>query len=136
MAVVVGVPPLFDLIDEKFHVAGKRVLFSWGPGTIYNPGGKPIPPELVAHEQAHGARQTDAAKAIEAWWRKYIEDAEFRLHEEILGHRAEYADFCRRNKDRNARVFALQRMAARLASPLYLEMVSIGMARDAIAGMA
>lgn len=132
MTVIIGVPPLFDLIDAEFHVAGKNILYSWGT-SIYNPSGKPIPPELLAHETAHGLRQTNHRPDIEKWWHRYIADIEFRLVEEIEGHRAEFKKFCHLNKDRNTQAVGLHRMAIRLSSSLYGGIITAAAARMAIA---
>lgn len=131
MRVVVARPPLFAEIDAAFGVAGKPVIFAWGD-TIYNPQGGPISVELQAHESVRGQRQ---GGAIEAWWRRYIAEPEFRLAEEIPAHQAEYREFCRNNvngKARNGRRLVLHHIAARLASPLYGRLVSYDAARKLI----
>ena len=114
MQVVRDYPPLFDEIDRRFRVRGKGVIFAWGD-RIYNPRGVDIPPSLIAHEAVHGARQ---GRDIVGWWRRYIEDGEFRLAEEIPAHQAEYAVLIR-DANRQARRGACREVARRLASPLY-----------------
>lgn len=124
-------PPLFAEIDAKFHIADKPILFAWGD-TIYNPCGVPINPELHAHEAVHGARQLDylartdpgpwQGQTIEAWWREYIDNTNFRLAEEILAHRAEYQHYVMHNPNgrvRNNRRMVLDHIARKLSSPLY-----------------
>lgn len=116
MEVITEYPPLIDMIDAKFKVRGKDVIFSWGD-KIYNPKRVPVPVELVAHEKMHGLRQ---GNDIEGWWTRYCDDDEFRLVEEVMAHAAEYLCVTRSigiNRNTRRRVFAVT--AGRLANPLY-----------------
>jgi hypothetical protein len=139
MIIINDRPPLWDLIDAKFHVADKPILFAWG-SRIYNPMGIKVPKELHAHEEIHGARQlttlhpdvTSSDGAIEYWWQQYIASPEFRLAEEIPAHRAEYLSFCKRHGDHNTRNKALLVIAMKLAAPLYGSLVTPPVARDLI----
>ena len=111
-------PPLYDELAQVFGLAGKRgVIFSWGH-TIYNPYGRMIPPHLIAHEAAHGARQGSSDATIRAWWSRYIDEPRFRLEEEVIGHTAEL-QWWLKHGNRNERRRALRTVATRLASPLY-----------------
>lgn len=139
MIVVHDRPPLWDIIDKTFHVAGKPILFAWGD-RIFNPEGVPVPKELHAHEEIHGERQLafagcgplTAEDCLVNWWRAYIESPAFRLAEEIPAHRAEYLSFCKRHADRNLRSRALSSIAMKLAAPLYGSLVTVREARDLI----
>ena len=111
---------MFDEIDARFHIRFKPVIFAWGY-IIYNPMNINIPPQLVAHETVHGARQI---KDIAGWWRRYIDDDAFRLAEEILAHRAEYRSLIKNALNRNQRRSALKATAKRLSSPLYGRMMT------------
>ena len=74
-------PPLFAMIDAKFRIAGKPVIFSWG-NVIYNPQRVAIPRQLWAHEGVHGRRQMQHPGGIENWWAAYCAaDPRFRLAE-------------------------------------------------------
>ena len=127
MIVVRDYPPLFDEIDAKFRVRGKRgVIFSWGD-RIYNPHGVDIPPALMVHEQVHGARQLGD---VEGWWRRYIDDVVFRFNEELLAHQAEYDAMCEAARDRRERRWALKVVANRLAGGLYGSMITKDVARQ------
>ncbi len=130
MNIIFENPPMFDEIDKVFNVKGKPILFAWGTTGVFNPLRCPVPHELEHHELAHMARQGDTP---ESWWRRYLDDAEFRLAEEVVGHQAEYRAFCERNKDRNHRAFALHRISARLASALYGNLIKTSEARKLIA---
>ncbi len=128
MRVVIGRPPLFDLIDAKFNIAKKGVVFAWGD-TIFNPHNVAIPLHMMAHEAVHRDRQ---GADIEGWWRRYMDDAAFRLAEEIPAHRAEYASFCERHRDRNMRARLLHELAVRLSGELYGKMIAYCNAKVAI----
>lgn len=121
MKVVYLFPPNFREINAAFRVRGKRILFAYGD-KIYNPARVDIPPELIVHEGVHGRRQ---GSDPDSWWRRYIENPEFRLNEEIVAHRAEYANLCARGRDHE-----LDRLAGRLASPLYGQMITPDRARQ------
>ena len=141
MIIRVERPPLWDLIDKTFHVAGKPILFAWGE-YIYNPEGVDVPKQLHVHEEIHGSRQVmfkglidpvlGADEAVLAWWHRYIEDPAFRLTEEIPAHRAEYLTICKRHADRNYRARALSQIAMKLAAPLYGSLVTPAQARTLI----
>ena len=120
MRIVFDVPPLFDEIDAAFHVAGKPVIYAWG-NVIYNPQRVDIPDPLKAHEAVHGLRQ---GQDIVGWWRRYIDDVEFRLGEEIPAHKAEYDVLIKRGADRNQRRRLLKFVAGRMANPIYGRMVT------------
>lgn len=140
--IIIDKPPIFDQIVAVFPEAAQPgILFSWGD-KVYNPSGFPIPPQLVAHEAAHGDQQslfsvdgdTEFAQeeSIRLWWKKYLADPAFRLDEEIIGHRAEYKSYCGLVKDREQRARYLHRMALRLAGPLYKGGITYMEARRAI----
>lgn len=117
MKIIVGqYPPLIDQIDEVFDVRHKTVFFAWGD-TIYNPLGKSINPEIIAHEKMHGQRQ---GNDIKGWWLRYIADQKFRMIEEFLGHAAEYNHLLNMHGvGRNARRVTLAKTAERFVHPLY-----------------
>lgn len=123
-------PPLFDEINARFKIAGHNVIFAWGD-RIYNPKRIVIPPEIMLHEQVHMERQ---ATDIEGWWRRYIADDAFRLDEEVLAHRAEFAALVRQHGgDRNTRRRCLNFVGLKLCSPVYGRMVALHEAKKLIA---
>jgi len=114
-SIVRDFPPNYDEIANAFRIAHRRdVIFSFG-AVIYNPFGVRIGAHLFAHEAVHGERQRGH---VEEWWRRYIDDARFRLAEEIPAHQAEYRWFLA-NGNRAQRRAARTQIATRLASPLY-----------------
>lgn len=128
MRIVIARPPLYDLINSKFRIAGKSVFFAWGD-VIYNPAGVQIPPSLIAHESVHGRRQ---GSDIEGWWGRYIDDPQFRLAEEIPAHIAEYRFLCE-NAGRHDRRAGLAIIAKRLSGPLYGGLISFSDAKKLLA---
>lgn len=133
MRVVRDRPPLFDEIDAKFQVRGKPILFAWGDRIFVPSGSLDVAPHLMAHERVHGERQGLAEPGIMLWWRSYLDDIAFRLHEELLAHRAEYHHLMRHAGGRQQRRRHLSITAARLAAPLYGRMISLADAKKALA---
>lgn len=128
MRVVEDYPPLWDEINARFHLDGWRPILAWGD-IIYNPTGIVVTPSLMAHEAVHGRRQ---AGDIEGWWRRYMEDAAFRLAEEIPAHRAEYQVALAGAANRNARRATEKLVAKRLSGALYGRMITLPAARRLI----
>jgi hypothetical protein len=139
MQIVRDRPPLFDLIDKKFKVRGRPVIFAWGT-TIFVPSGSlEIAPQLKAHEEVHGGRQLlfgppglSDEQRIELWWRLYIEDIEFRREEERLAHIAEYRHLCEHAGGRNARRRHLSIVSSKLADPIYGPLMNKAQAREVL----
>lgn len=126
MKQVIAYPPNIETIDAAFTVRGKRgIIFAYGD-TIYNPDNIIVTESLKAHEQVHSDRQ---GKNPDAWWEKYINVPAFRLNEEIAAHRAEFRQICQSTKSREERAKCLQAISTRLASGLYLDMISPRAAR-------
>jgi hypothetical protein len=108
-------PPNFEQIKVAFPRAENTgVLFAYGD-RIYNPSGIVVPPALIAHEEVHLHRQRDAGPIY--WWDRYLVDSEFRYHEELLAHAAEFKH--QKHSDRNASARLLLSTALRLVAPLY-----------------
>ncbi len=133
MKIIISEPPNIDLIDAKFNIKNKPIIFTYG-SIIYNPMNIVISNELMTHEQAHSDRQTSNIKQIEDWWEKYLNDDEFRLYEELLAHKAEYKEYCKNYKDRNNRNLFLNNISQRLASSMYGNLLTPSIARKKIIG--
>lgn len=127
--IIISTPPNFDAILKAFPRAGDPgVLFAFG-NDIFNPSGFELPPALVAHERVHCHRQSTGCftriqghspnQLADVWWRFYLEEPEFRYHEELLAHAAEFKDQVAGYPDRNARARLLTSTARRLTAPLY-----------------
>ena len=136
MNIVIAKPPIYDFICEHFPIRNvKGIWFCWGD-KIFNPDNKPIPPPIMAHEKVHSLRQSDK---IEGWWLRYCVDKEFRLAEELVAHRAEFAWHAAQAnaKDpmpgyRTIADFHLTKIAQRLSGPIYGSMISTSAARRMI----
>ena len=122
MKIVDAYPPNIDKIARALPGARRKgVMFSYG-SIIYAPHGTRVSPALKAHEGVHGERQLEIG--IEKWWDQYIDDKQFRFHEELLAHRAEY-DWWRTFKAANRRRMALYDIAQRLL-PRHVSWVGCG----------
>ena len=108
-------PPNYEAITKVFNLTGYKPIFCWSPW-IFNPHKVAVPPELMAHEQAHADRQVDGPAA---WWERYLADDQFRLIEEIAAHTVEYLVLCQGAKDRAHRRRIMSYVANRLCSPIY-----------------
>lgn len=128
MEIVNDYPPIYDEIDAAFSVRNLRgVIFCFGD-IIYNPGGGTVTPSLIAHEEVHRDRQ---GSDVLGWWRRYIDEAEFRLSEEIPAHQAEYWHVAE-GANRAVRRRALKIVAKKLAAPLYGKIITLDEAKKII----
>lgn len=131
MKILVAFPPNIKQIAEKFGLTveqAKNLLYAYGD-TIYNPGNHKISRDLIVHETTHSMRQ---GKNIEAWWKKYLNDSEFRIMEELEAYTNQYKAFCEDQKDRNMRAKFLHRIATDVSGPVYGNMLSFKDAREVI----
>lgn len=117
MKVVIAQPPNLAEIDRVFPDRGKNIIYAFGD-KIFNPGGIEIPRFLLAHEGAHGSRQVSVF-GVDLWWRQYLDDAEFRYREEVIGHAAEFLSLMNGEKDRNRTARLMLSTATRLLAPFY-----------------
>lgn len=126
-------PPNIDAIYRAFPSARHRkgVVFAYAPH-IYAPGlhrNAWLPADVIAHEKQHFAQQDGWGPDV--WWEKYIEDAAFRLHQEIEAYQAQWSvALC--IYDRPTRRRALDQMVKALSGPLYNGLVSAEEARELI----
>lgn len=133
MRIVHGYPPNYAELVKAFDIGGRTdVIFSWGSTVYVLNGNGVLTPSLRAHEQVHGDRQTDDTAKIEAWWKSYLADPEFRLAEEIRAHREEFRTYCKNTPDRNRRARQAHTIAQRFASPIYGGIISFKKAKEAI----
>lgn len=124
-------PPNFKSILEVFSSAKNHgVIFAYAP-YIYNPSGVELPPEIIAHEQVHIARQQETSP--ENWWALYLTNPIFRYEEELLAHRAEYKKLCELAPSRQVRRGALKTVAKKLIAPLYAYKVPLSLAMEDLA---
>lgn len=55
----------------------------------------------------------------EAWWKRYLDDSQFRLGQEVEAYRRQYQFLCSQNRNRNFRFSVLLAMSLHLAGPMY-----------------
>lgn len=140
-------PPNYDAIVLAFPAVEEErtAIFCYGD-TIHNPFDVEVTPDLSFHESVHKQQQGNDP---DAWWRRYITDPVFRLHQEIEAYGAQFA-FAKRVIDDAARVaelkegkvltagrtklkeFALDSMARALSGPQYGNILSYQQAQSAI----
>lgn len=127
MKIVVAYPPMYNQIAAKFEV-GPRTIFAWHD-RIYNPGGGRITNDLIAHEEVHMVQQNGMPAT---WWRRYLDEAGFRLSQEIEAYGRQYQYICSRNPNRNFQFQVLQALSLHLAGPMYGRMTSLDEAMKSI----
>src|SRR5581483_923063 len=112
-------PPNIRKIRKAFpDMDPKQTLFAHN-NIMYNPGKMRVSPDMFAHEEVHCKQQLEFEGGANAWWDKYIEDAKFRLEQEIPAYRKQYEVICDMIKVERVRMILLGRLATQLASKMY-----------------
>jgi hypothetical protein len=126
-------PPNYEEIRARFNPPPGTV-FAYGD-TIYAPHlrSRGLSADLVVHEEVHFGQQR-AAGGPEAWWRRYIDEPEFRLGQEIAAYRAQYASVA--HLQRPERRALLAHICKSLASRMYGGIVTKEQARNLVTGAA
>lgn len=117
-------PPIYDKAKAAFQFKEPGTIFTYGD-TIYNPGGVPLTPDLITHEEVH-ERQQKAIGAFGArrWWKRYLKDPQFRFEQELEAYRAQYKFVKGFIKDRNTLAAYLNEIAGFLSGPMYGNIIS------------
>lgn len=135
MSIVVGDPPNLAEISAVFPTVSTRfqrgIIFCYGD-TIYNPCGRPIPRELLAHEATHSLQQRDYGR--DWWWLEYLDNPELRLEWELEAHQIEYESYCTQGYGRVYRRRYLAMEAERLSGALYSGLLKKDEAKRLIKG--
>lgn len=84
--------PFLEEYKKHFKVTGETI-FAYN-GKIYT-NEKLLPPDILMHELIHLKRQNKIG--ADKWVKRYLEDDQFRLNEEVIAYKAQL-DFY---KDRN-----------------------------------
>jgi hypothetical protein len=127
--VIKGFPPNYDEIKARFAVR-PTTIYAYGD-TIYSPSTVDLPADLIAHEQVHFAQQKRAG-GPDAWWRRYLDDPQFRLSQEVEAYRAQYQLLkAMPRADRRRR---LAHICGLLASGMYGRLVTKEQARALVTG--
>lgn len=78
--------------------------------------------DIIAHEVVHIDQQR-RFKSPEDWWKKYFEDEEFRLEQEVEAYREQYRHLVK-HCSRDYRRFKLKVMVNSLSGKIYGNLVS------------
>lgn len=97
--------PYIKEFSKKF-VVSENTVFAYD-NTIFSD--KEVPPDILIHEQEH-LRQQNQLGAFK-WIEKYLEDADFRLNQELKAFRKQLEFF----KDREAKNFCRMESSRNLA---------------------
>jgi hypothetical protein len=128
--IVKAFPPNYEEIRARFNPPAGTV-FAYGD-TIYAPYLRnPLPQHLIVHESTHFAQQR-AAGSPEAWWRRYIDDPQFRLEQELEAYRAQYAAVAALSRPERRELLA--HICRSLASRMYGGIVTKEQARALVTG--
>lgn len=135
MSIVVGDPPNLAEIAAVFPTVSTRfqrgIIFCYGD-VIYNPCGRPIPRELLAHEATHSMQQAEVG--LQAWWRDYLDQPYWRFEWELEAHQIEYESYCSQGYGRAYRRRYLAMEAERLSGALYGRLLKKDEAKRLIKG--
>lgn len=129
--IVKAYPPNYDEIKARFNPPANTV-FAYGDA-IYSPSNVNLAADLIEHERTHFAQQARAG-GPEAWWRRYIDDPQFRLEQEIEAYRAQYAAVATLPRPERRALLAF--ICKSLASGMYGRLVTKEQARRLVAGTA
>lgn len=140
-------PPNIDSIQAILRPSS-TAIFTFG-GTIYNPSGRELLPDIIHHEEVHQKQQGNNS---DSWWLRYLGDPQFRLAQEIEAYGKQYAFACKHinaEADRaisegktlaisptKLKKWALGSMAAALSGETYGNMCSYGEAESKIRNIA
>lgn len=121
-------PPNYEDICAVFDIKDDpNIVFTYGD-KLYAPGSPPIDVHLLRHEETHERQQS--AMGVEAWWDRYLSDANFRYEQELEAYRNQYRSMA--TLPLHHRLGYLSHMAKSLAGKMYGEIVNYDEAKDAI----
>lgn len=129
MDIVVAYPPMYDQIAAKFDL-GPRTIFTWHD-KIYNPSGGRVSGDLMAHEIIHMVQQNGFPAT---WWRRYLDESEFRLDQEVQAYGRQYEYLCSQNSNRNFQFQVLMQLGLFLSGPMYGNLTTLENATQLIRG--
>lgn len=122
--VVQAFPPNYPELRARFNPRPGTV-FAYGD-KIYSPHASELPEHLLVHERVHFGQQR-AAGGPEAWWRRYIDEPQFRLDQEVDAYRAQYAFVSGLSRPQRRELLA--HICKSLASGMYGSLVTKEQAR-------
>lgn len=111
-------PPVFEECVKRFGVSWDNTIFTYGD-TIHVKDDLPI--WKIVHEETHSIQQGGEP---EKWWKRYFDDVEFRLSQEIEAYINEGKWIKTHIKDRNKRFKMIEYNARSLSSGMYGNIIS------------
>jgi hypothetical protein len=90
--------PYLEEYRQKFEI-DEQTIFAYD-GQIYS--NEPLPPDLLIHEEVHLKQQS--ILGADKWVKKYLEDEQFRLTQEIEAFWAQINHFKDRNQKAKSRI--------------------------------
>lgn len=113
-------PPIYEEANKIFKLeeSNQAAIFTYGD-TLYNPFRIQLTTELIRHEETHMEQQEAHPDIAKTWWKRYIQDSQFRLEQEAEAYGAQYNLYCQQHKDKNSRFRYLFEIAGHLSSPMY-----------------
>lgn len=107
-------PPMYDVCHKYFGA-------NWDNGTIFAYKNKihakdpfSVTPDVITHEEIHFRQQANYYGGSDAWWKEYLQNAEFRCSQEIEAYKAQIA-YALEHYDRNYRRALKQHIYASFA---------------------
>ncbi len=95
-------PPLADECERKFGVDWNKGMAIAYKDTIFITPGFPLTDDFLVHEATHLKGKE------EEWWKRYFQDEDFRLDQELIAYRRQYERYCQIWKDGNKRIKMLK----------------------------
>jgi TPP-dependent pyruvate/acetoin dehydrogenase alpha subunit len=119
-------PPVYDELHEKFGVEwNKGVIITYGK-TVHCK--YKIPKQKKAHERVHIKQQKDPVK----WWKRYIEDVEFRREQEIEAYKKEVQWIRENIKGFKHKKDRIDKIVQDICSSMYGDMIGEQSARESL----
>ncbi len=121
-------PPNIEAIRAKFKLSPNTV-FTYG-STLHNPGNGEIDVYLETHEETHERQQL--AKGVEEWWKKYLDDNQFRFDQELEAYQNQFEHFCDNKKNPMRQEAFLNLLGRDLSGPMYGNVCTLEEAKQKI----
>jgi hypothetical protein len=122
MKTIKAYPPNYEEICQAFPYVRERktLVFTYGD-IIYKPGKGVIPTHLRVHEVTHANQQGDDPAG---WWKRYLEEPEFRLDQEVKAYRKQWEYIDRFNHNYWEKRELFEKITDDLSSEVYGNMIS------------
>ena len=115
-------PPIFEDCVKAFGITwDEGIAFTYGD-TVFCKNN--LTTDLLVHESVHVKQQASYFGGSEYWWKKYIEDKDFRLSQEVEAYKSQLEWYKRNIKDRNTLFKAYNSIWNILSGPMYGNMIT------------